>query len=144
MAKRQKRRINLAAQIAGIAVFLLILFEGLVIGGIFELQAPAVAKFAPWAFEPFLRIVGEHPESAPRVAMVEEINPTESASKTALGLTGFSPESIPILTENSEILSNTNNSIELSQPSEIAPEHTPAVLETNSIDAEVETAKPVG
>ena len=72
---------DLAAQIAGIAVLILIFFEALVIGGVFELQAPAVAKYAPWAYEPFLRIVGEHPESAPRLAVVEEASPAEARAK---------------------------------------------------------------
>ena len=74
MDKRETRRVNPVAQIAFFAVAILVVFEALVIGGVLELKAQTVAKYAPWAHEPFLRLVGEHPDS-PRF---REPKPVES------------------------------------------------------------------
>lgn len=63
MSKKESRRIVPVSAVA-IAVFaVLVIFEALVIGGVFEVKAATVARIAPWAYEPFLRLVGEHPGS---------------------------------------------------------------------------------
>jgi len=63
MSKKESRRRVPVSAIA-IAVFvLLVVFEVLVIGGALEIKSSTVARIAPWAYEPFLRLVGEHPES---------------------------------------------------------------------------------
>lgn len=76
MDKRETRRVNPIAQIAFFAVAILLVFEALVIGGVLELKAQTVAKYAPWAHEPFLRLVGEHPDSA----RFREPKPVESTT----------------------------------------------------------------
>ena len=73
MSKLESRRVNPIGQLALIAVLLLFVFQLFALLGVLELQAGTVAKYAPWAYEPFLRLVGEHPESSPRWASVEEV-----------------------------------------------------------------------
>lgn len=116
MARQEHRRINPIAHIALIAVAVLILFEVLVISGALELKAQTVAKYAPWAYEPFLRLVGEHPESAPRWAIVEEANEEEPAASAVAGVTGLEPSAIPVLIETNEAVLSTNLILEATVP----------------------------
>jgi len=56
MSKKESRRRVPVSAIA-IAVFvLLVVFEVLVIGGALEIKSSTVARIAPWAYEPFLRL----------------------------------------------------------------------------------------
>jgi hypothetical protein len=63
MKELETRRITPVAYIAAIVVAVLVGLELLVVSGVLELRAGTVAKYAPWAYEPFLRLVGEHPDS---------------------------------------------------------------------------------
>ena len=95
--REQKRRVPLA-RLAAIVVALLVAAEALVIAGVLEMRAGTVAKHAPWAFEPFLRLVGEHPESMPRrAAAVEEGGADPAGSDSAIArIAGFRPDEIPV------------------------------------------------
>ena len=72
---QETRRINPIAHITTVVVVILIAFEVLIILGVFELKAQTVEKYAPWAHEPFLRWVGEHPDSIPRWVVEEPEEP---------------------------------------------------------------------
>jgi len=61
--KSESRRTVPISAITLLAIVALLSFEGLVIGGAFEVRAATIARMAPWAYEPFLRLVGEHPDS---------------------------------------------------------------------------------
>ena len=102
MDKQETRRRNPVARIALVAVLILIVFEALVIFGALELNAQAVAKYAPWAYEPFLRLVGEHPESPARQAVVEESDEAATDESTTADVTGLDPSAIPALIETNE------------------------------------------
>lgn len=102
MDKQETRRRNPVARIALVAVLILIVFEALVIFGALELNAQAVAKYAPWAYEPFLRLVGEHPESTARQAVVEESDEAATDESTTADVTGLDPSAIPALIETNE------------------------------------------
>lgn len=93
MDKRETRRVNPIAQIAFFAVAILVVFEALVIGGVLELKAQTVAKHAPWAYEPFLRVVGEHPDSAWFREPQTVESPAEGFSLSALPMETNAPES---------------------------------------------------
>jgi hypothetical protein len=110
MAKLETRRINPIAHVTLVAVIVVIVFEVLVIFGVFELKAQTVAKYAPWAYEPFLQLVGEHPESAPRWATVEE--PKETKQE---------PLAVPLLVPTNETSAVTN-----AVPEPVAPTPAPA------------------
>ncbi len=59
----ESRRIVPVSVIATSLVVCLVGLEVLVISGALELKGATVARIAPWAYEPFLKLVGEHPAS---------------------------------------------------------------------------------
>lgn len=144
MDKQEKRRINPIAQITLTAVVVLVIFEFLVIFGALELKAQTVAKYAPWAYEPFLRLVGEHPESAPRWASVEEADEEETVDAAVVGVTGLEPSAIPVLVETDEAVLATNLALEATVPLEVEPEPTPVDVPTNRPVDESQEIVPVG
>ncbi len=73
---QETRRINPIATLTTVLVVLLVAVEALIILGVFELKAQTVAKYAPWAYEPFLHWAGEHPDSTPRWVVEAPKEPT--------------------------------------------------------------------
>jgi hypothetical protein len=63
MKSKESRRLVPVAFVAVVTFAVVFVCEALVIGGVFEMRSSTVAKVAPWAYEPFLRLVGEHPDS---------------------------------------------------------------------------------
>jgi hypothetical protein len=143
MSQQETRRRNPIAHITLVLVVLLILFEALVIFGVFELKAQTVAKYAPWAYEPFLRLAGEHPESTPRWATVEEPEEDEEIDSATLGVTGLEASAIPVLVETNEAILATNLILEATVPLKVEPEPIPVATSTNAPAAPEETV-PVG
>ncbi|MCK4564141.1 MAG: hypothetical protein KAU94_05675 [Verrucomicrobia bacterium] len=143
MAKLETRRINPIAHVTLVVVVIVIVFEVLVIFGLFELKAQTVAKYVPWAYEPFLKLVGEHPESIPRWATVEE--PEEAGPTEAVGanMTGLEPSAIPLLVPTNEAALGSNVVLEASVPLETEPEPIPVAVPTNA-PAKPEEIVPVG
>jgi hypothetical protein len=97
MSNKESRRIVPVSAFAIAAFAVLVVFEVLVIGGVLELKASTVARIAPWAYEPFLRLVGEHPESA----MLRETNRSREETRTnkASGISsvaGFNPDALTL------------------------------------------------
>ena len=144
MPKLETRRINPIAHFASLAVVLLVVFEGFVIFGALELDAQTVAKYAPWAYEPFLRLVGEHPESAPRLARVERTREPEPVESTVAGVTGLEPAAIPVPMETNDTVLATNLVLEPIVPPEVDPDPVPVAAPTNSPPAKQEEIIPVG
>ncbi len=147
MEKLETRRRNPVAHITLVLVLLLIVFEALVIFGALELKAQTVAKYAPWAYEPFLRLVGEHPESTPRWVVVEEAEENEgdeAVESMIVGVTGLEPSAIPVLIETNAMLLATNLILEATIPLEIEPEPVPVDAPTNVPETELEEVVPVG
>ena len=135
MEKLEKRRINPIAHVATLAVLILLIFEGLMIGGVFELRSRTVAKYTPWAYEPFLRLVGEHPDSSPRFVVVEE---EKEDSKTiipgGLDISGLESTAIPVLISTNDTMMVTNSANELTIPREPVPADPPTNVPTESDD----------
>jgi hypothetical protein len=140
MSMQEARRRTPIAHITLVLVVLLILFEAVIIFGVFELKAQTVAKYAPWAYEPFLRLVGEHPESTPRWITIEEPEADEPVELAVASVTGLEPSAIPVLIETNESVLATNLVLEATVPLEIEPDPVPISAPTN----EVETIVPVG
>lgn len=63
MKNRESRRIVPVSVITLVVLAVLVVFEALIIIGALEVRTSTIAKVAPWAYEPFLRLVGEHPDS---------------------------------------------------------------------------------
>lgn len=127
MGRSETRRINPLANITIVAVLIVLVFECLVIFGALELKAQSVAKYAPWAYEPFLRLVGEHPDSPPRWAAVEEPEAVDSSATSLAAVTGLEPSVIPVLIETNETLLSTNVVLEATTPAEVEPEPVPVL-----------------
>lgn len=72
---QETRRINPIATLTTAVVIVLVAVEAFIILGVFELKAQTVATYAPWAHEPFLRWVGEHPDSVARWGVEETKKP---------------------------------------------------------------------
>ena len=66
MKIKESRRIVPISMVTLVALGVLFVFEMMVMLGAVNLKASFVAKVAPWAYEPFLRLVGEHPDSYSR------------------------------------------------------------------------------
>lgn len=144
MDKQETRRINPIAHITFVAVAVTVVFEFLVIFGTLELKAQTVAKYAPWAYEPFLRLVGEHPESTPRWASVEEPEGKETVESTVAGVTGLEPSAIPVLIETNETVLSTNLILDATVPQEVEFEPAPVSAPTNRPVDEPQEIVPVG
>lgn len=144
MSKLETRRINPIAHIALVAVVILIVFEGFVIFGALEMKAQTVARYAPWAYEPFLKLVGEHFESAPRWAVVDDSEEDKLIDAVGVNVTGLNPSAIPVLIETNEMVLATNLVIEATVPLEVKPEPIPVVTPTNESPAKPEEMVPVG
>ena len=132
MDKLETRRTNPVAHFALLAVAILVVFETLVICGAFELKAQTVEKYAPWAYEPFLRLVGEHPESAPRWVAVERPRKAKPAETAVAGLAS---SALPLPVE-------TNLVLEATVPLEAEPD--PVAAPTNPPPANRDEIIPVG
>jgi len=133
MSKLEIHRVSPIAHITLVVVVILIVFEGFVIFGALELRAQTVAKYAPWAYEPFLKLVGEHPESAPRWAVVDESKEDKSIDPVGVNVTGLDPSAIPVLIETNEPVLTTNLVREATVPLEVeltpvAPTNTPEIV----------------
>ena len=143
MNKQETRRTNPIAKVTLFLVAVLIVFEALVIFGVLELKSQNVAKIAPWAYEPFLKLMGEHPDSAPRWATVEEATEEIPAAVEETRITGLEPELIPVLMDTNETIVATNVILEASVPLEAVPEPVPVITSTNK-PAATEEVVPVG
>jgi hypothetical protein len=144
MDKLDTRRINPISHVATLAVLLLIVFEVLIIFGALELKAQTVAKYVPWAYEPFLRLVGEHPESAPRWAMVEEPEEFEPVEPVVSGVSGLDPSAIPVLMGTNGVAIASNVLLEATVPLEIDSVPIPVMAPTNAPKPTAEDVVPVG
>lgn len=144
MEKLETRRRNPVAHITLVAVILLVVFEALVIFGALELKAQTVAKHAPWAYEPFLRLVGEHPESTPKWASVEDPAEKEPAESSVASMTGLESSAIPVLIETNATLLATNLVLEATVPLEIDSDPVPVAAPANAPEDESEEVVPVG
>ena len=98
MDKVESRRVAPIGWVTTIVVLILFAFELLMMFGAIELRAATVAKYAPWAYEPFLKLVGEHPDSAPvAVKQKSKKGPTKKSELLdIIDVTGISAEAIKV------------------------------------------------
>lgn len=110
------RRIVPIAVVTIILFFLMIVFQVFVIAGGYELEASTVKKVAPWAYIPFIKLVGEHPDTRPEWATEQETK-TKEEKQDVITFAGFRPESIPV-TIDVDPLPATNVVLESTVPVE--------------------------
>lgn len=97
----EPRRIVPIAFLALLLFIFMALFQVFVIAGGFEIKASAVKKIMPVAYESFLRLVGEHPETRPEWSAAAQATKSDSAS-SAVTFAGFDPKTIPVTIEEDE------------------------------------------
>ncbi|NNJ71103.1 MAG: hypothetical protein HKP10_07445 [Kiritimatiellales bacterium] len=98
-----KRSIPVAA-VASVVLLILGLVELFVIMGGLTLRTATVRQVVPWAYEPYLKLVGEHPDSLSKWAVTEpqEKNVKSKPASSITSFAGFRPEQIPVTLENVE------------------------------------------
>lgn len=133
MDKLVTRRTNPISHVAALAVTTLLVCEVLIMVGGLELKAQTVAKYAPWAYEPFLKLVGEHPGSAPRWAAVEKADESVASPSTVSGMGGLTPGEMLLPIEINEPELSTNIVLEPSIPLEAELESVPVTTSTNNV-----------
>ncbi|MDF7799903.1 hypothetical protein P4C99_10525 [Pontiellaceae bacterium B1224] len=108
-------------------IVILVLFQTIMLSGLYELKSSTVRKSAPWFYPTFLKLVGEYPSArlaaAPQGAESAEEKSGPSAMAT---VAGFKPEEFDITIENVEspILEPAEEAatvIPVSQPEEPEP-----------------------
>jgi hypothetical protein len=124
MKNKEHRRIVPISVVTLVALVILAVFEGLMIGGVVRVKSTTVAKWAPWAYEPFLRLIGEHPDALRQKEASTKV-PAPEPELTGLDeITGFSSESIGL----------ESNDVPAIAPPEVVEQIEPEVYEppTNS------------
>mgnify|MGYP001827728750 CR=1 FL=1 len=104
MKDQSARRIIPASVIATSAFTVLALVQVFFIVGGMEIKASAIKRIAPFAYEPFLKMVGEHPSSRPDKPLEGEqkaVKPNSSSSAMAT-VAGFSPEELAVTIEDAD------------------------------------------
>ena len=143
MSKKESRRRVPVSAVTMAAVVLLVFLEILVIGGVFSVKASTVARIAPWAYEPFLKLVGEHPDSERWKARSR--NEQEVAASSGMAsVAGLNTEGVII-----ELATTANQSGEVTpeaqlpaaNPSNAVPE---GAAVTNPVPERPENVVPVG
>lgn len=86
-----------------------------VIAGGLEVKSATVQKVAPWAYEPFLKLVGEHPDQL-RYKVKQSEEDAESSNSGITTIAGFAPGELGIELENAIDLPGTNILLEPSVP----------------------------
>ena len=141
MGRRETRRINPIARVTLTGVLMLVAFQLLIIGGALQLEAGTVHRYAPWAYEPFLRLVGEHPDTERQWAAVEEEAGEADTGRSAFAnLAGLQPEAIPLLTGTNDAPAEAG--IDLLPADE--PVNAPVPAVTNVPAERAEVIEPVG
>jgi len=127
----EKRKTSLLTRFVFFIVLLIFLGEGLVLSGILELDASAVERHAPWAYESFLHFIGEHPSDPVCVlAVVEEEKKSSTKKENA---TGLSDGLIPVLMKESPRRKKIEESIPKPETSSSSNTSNTAISSTNAI-----------
>ncbi|MEE9368393.1 MAG: hypothetical protein V3V05_05965 [Pontiella sp.] len=135
MKQVNQRRIVPISVVTIVIFSLLGFFQLFVIAGGYELEASTVKKFAPWVYEPFLKLAGEHPDTRPEWA-VDRGGVKEVKTSSAGTIAGFSPEEIPV-TLNLDPVPVENVIIEATVPIK-----EPEIVNPTSVPAKEPKVKP--
>lgn len=106
--KNESRRVVWSAYLATGVVGVVVFLELIVLFGALELTPSTVAHVAPWAYEPFLKLLGEHP------SQLSEAQPAPTNSVVTVA--GFDPETFSIAIDAVEGVVVTNAVIDPTVP----------------------------
>jgi len=132
MRKKESRRRVPVSAMAIIVFAVLVVLEMLLLAGALEIRSSTVARIAPWAYEPFLKLVGEHPESD---TMKESaFDRTAGGADMPSGMAavaGFNPEGL--------IIDLDTQAEESEDPETVVPAENPS----NAVPADAAITNPV-
>ncbi|MEI6891805.1 MAG: hypothetical protein V5783_06495 [Pontiella sp.] len=97
MKEVETRRVVPISIITLICVGILAIFQVLILTGAYQIKTATVKKMAPWLYEPFRKLVGEHPSSRP-MPMAKQGETSVPAGIT--GIVGITPEELSVTLEN--------------------------------------------
>ncbi len=131
----QKRVVPVS--VATLACFaLLAVFQLFVLAGGPLTRAATVKRFAPWAYEPFLRLTGEHPDTRPAWSMAgEKAEKGERSASAMADVAGIRPEDSVVV---------ENPLLEPTRPADEPEIVIPAPTSTNQPAAPIDEDVPVG
>ncbi|HEY5621250.1 MAG TPA: hypothetical protein VIR77_01480 [Pontiella sp.] len=143
MKETAGRRVVRTTPVASLIFALLVVFELCIIFGALEMDAALVRKHAPWAYEPFLRLVGEHPDQFSRWGIDNSSaeNAEAAVPESMSAIASFNPEQLAVTLEAVE---PTNSVVEPAVPEESAPVLEPMVPPRDEAETPVEEEVPVG
>jgi hypothetical protein len=118
----------------------MVAFELCIIFGALEMDAALVRTHAPRLYEPFLRLVGEHPDQFSKWGISRSADgPGDPESISSIA--EFHPEQLAVTLEGVE---PTNAVVEPAEPVEDTPVLEPMVAPKNEAEQPEEEALPVG
>lgn len=145
MKDLETRRIVPMSVLAIVVFIVLGVFELLIIGGVLELNAATVKRVAPWAYEPFLKLVGEHPDLNMEAAAPQEEGKGRSGEISAIGsVAGFGTEEISVGVDTNFTKPVDVPLEPVTVPSESTEEVAPVGPSTNPPQVKPEDVVPVG
>ena len=104
MNETNARRIVPISIVTMIVFGLMALFQVFVIAGGYELEAATVKKVAPWAYDSFLKVTGEHPDTRPEWVVEKKTVETEA---DVIRIGGIRPEAISVTIEDQPLPEKT-------------------------------------
>jgi hypothetical protein len=94
----EKRRTSPLVMITFLTLGVVFVAEVLLIFGVLQMKASTVRRYCPRAYEPFLRLVGEHPAYSPHFAAIVEGEKRKKQHRNPLeNQTGLESGMIPVL-----------------------------------------------
>jgi hypothetical protein len=121
----QRRFVPISITVITCIALLGVLQLFVVTGGL-EIKSSWVQQKMPWAYEPYLRLVGEHPDAiASRLEMDQATKEQESSSGIG-AIAGFAPEDLGVSLDNTTEMPTNGVIVEPSSPVQDAPEEDPA------------------
>lgn len=96
MSDVEIRRKVPVAVLALICVSIIGILQILLLTGAYQVDAGTVRKFAPFLYNPFRKVVGEHPSTRPQTAETQAVTSRETEIET---VTGIKPEELSIKIE---------------------------------------------
>jgi len=137
MKQVEQRRIVPMSYLTIIFFMIFGILQVVVIAGVLEIKSSTVKRIAPWAYEPFLRFMGEHPDSRPRLDTGKKKK--KKSSSGIAQVAGFTPDQLDISLDAATGMLQTNTVIDVTIPTPEQPE-----IELSEPEEDPEGDVPVG
>ena len=150
MKHSAEKRVVRITVVASLIFAALLIFELFIIGGGLDVNASVVRKHAPWAYEPFLKLVGEHPDqfSLWGISSRDAEAGAAEAPDPLTSIAGINPDQLSVTLEAVEgtntVVERTNTVVHPAEPDATSPVLVPVVSPTDESDDSADEEIPVG